>query len=545
MKKIFTFLFAGSIIFAMGSCSQDEINEVKSFDKFIVENTEVGDETSKVYLDWQTTLSRLLYENGDKIKVNGVEFTMTESSGIWYANGSSSVTASTFYMAYADATSSNTGIISGSGPEYTFKFTNDINAGNPTGLILAASTTSNVVTLKPACAIIRLNTGGIAMDYVKVGFEGNVIPREGIVDASTGKITSASAYIAGVTAGGGGKFLQMVEGRDGESWYVAVPVVGDASRTTIYFEWKKSSDSAPTQYKTSGQVDLRRGYVYTVGTDRYSPFTANGATTSVFRVGEGSYVRFSCGNLQYKAYESSTMSYNLWRFAEHQYDIIGTNNENISMIYEGWIDLFGWGTSGYGGIMPYQTSELETSYYPGGDAANDLTGTYANNDWGVYHSNGISFGSNTTTGSWRTLTAAEWNYLLNLRNSATSKWALATVNGVRGLVILPESWTLPSGVTFNSGKASGYLTNTYTAEQWDKMEIKGAVFLPGAGFRNGTSTDALGISAEGYYWSTTGDEGDGFDAHCLMFSNAEMNANGYNARPFGCSVRLVKNFGVE
>lgn len=57
--------------------------------------------------------------------------------------------------------------------------------------------------------------------------------------------------------------------------------------------------------------------------------------------GSGDKVSFSKGNLQYQA------STNTWSFAENQYDIIGYGNENISSDYDGWIDMFGWGTSGY------------------------------------------------------------------------------------------------------------------------------------------------------------------------------------------------------
>ena len=49
----------------------------------------------------------------------------------------------------------------------------------------------------------------------------------------------------------------------------------------------------------------------------------------------GDKIFFSQGNLQYQA------STNTWRFAEHQYDLIGSDNSNISSTYSGWIDLFG------------------------------------------------------------------------------------------------------------------------------------------------------------------------------------------------------------
>lgn len=120
-----------------------------------------------------------------------------------------------------------------------------------------------------------------------------------------------------------------------------------------------------------------------------------------FTVARGKKVYFSRGNLQYQA------STGTWRFAEHQWDMIGENNENISSDYDGWIDLFGWGTSGYNGKYPYMTSIENTDY---GDGMNDIAVT--DYDWGVY--NKILNGGNKA-GLWRTLTYSEWRYILNDR----------------------------------------------------------------------------------------------------------------------------------
>ncbi|MBR7035054.1 MAG: hypothetical protein IKI25_04755, partial [Bacteroidales bacterium] len=82
----------------------------------------------------------------------------------------------------------------------------------------------------------------------------------------------------------------------------------------------------------------------------------NGAIKAAFSVSADKKVYFSQGNLQYQA------STGTWRFAEHQYDIIGDgdDNANISSTNSGWIDLFGWGTSGYNGKNPYMTSTTST-----------------------------------------------------------------------------------------------------------------------------------------------------------------------------------------
>ena len=66
-----------------------------------------------------------------------------------------------------------------------------------------------------------------------------------------------------------------------------------------------------------------------------------GAINGLFSVSASQQVYFSQGNLQYKA------STNTWKFAENQWDMIGSENSNISENYVGWIYLFGWGTSGW------------------------------------------------------------------------------------------------------------------------------------------------------------------------------------------------------
>ena len=258
----------------------------------------------------------------------------------------------------------------------------------------------------------------------------------------------------------------------------------------------------------------------------------NGAIKAAFSVSADKKVYFSQGNLQYQA------STSMWKFAEHQYDMIGIDNRKISETYEGWIDLFGWGTSGWNSganaYQPYSPSTEYSDYYPGGSYSNNLTGSYANADWGVY--NKISNGGNQA-GLWRTLTKDEWAYLINTRTNASSKNGVATVNSVTGLVLLPDEWTLPADVTFTSGANGDYAQNTYSAEEWSKMETNGAVFLPAAGCRYGT--DVYFVGSYGYYWSSSAN--DDYNASCLYFRSDYVAPDYSHYRYYGRSVRLVQD----
>ncbi|MCQ2605631.1 MAG: hypothetical protein MJ204_03705 [Bacteroidales bacterium] len=246
---------------------------------------------------------------------------------------------------------------------------------------------------------------------------------------------------------------------------------------------------------------------------------------SAFSVSATKKVCFSQGNLQYQA------STKTWRFAAHQWDVIGEANKNISSTYSGWIDLFGWGTSGYNSKYPYMTSMDWDGYEVVGDKYADIAET--NYDWGVY--NKISNGGNVA-GQWRTLTKDEWNYVLNKRTDASSLKGLATVNGVTGFILLPDVWSTPAGVAFKAGVSDGFESNTYTVNEWSKMEANGAIFLPAAGNRFGTDVRRVGF--HGVYWSSMADDVNGASYLLFLSDNANMI---YNLRSRGLSVRLVRS----
>ena len=173
------------------------------------------------------------------------------------------------------------------------------------------------------------------------------------------------------------------------------------------------------------------------------------------------------------------------------------------------------------------TSAESTEY---GDGINDIADT--NYDWGVY--NTISNGGNKTD-VWRTLTKDEWNYLINDRKNAENLQGPATVQGHTGYVLLPDEWSTPSGLSFAADSKS-YSKNSYSYPEWSRMEAAGAVFLPAAGYRSGTSVNYVGTN--GYYWSSTYNVS--YDAYCFSFTSSDVNTSYYYYRYNGHSVRLVQ-----
>ena len=289
-----------------------------------------------------------------------------------------------------------------------------------------------------------------------------------------------------------------------------------------------------------------------------------------FSIGASKKVIISQGNLQYQA------SSGTWRFAENQYGYIGNAAGNNTAAanratQSDWIDLFGWGTSGWnngnGYYQPYNIgygSNPNTKGYGygptnGSQYTFSLTGNYANADWGV--PNAISNGGNVT-GKWRTLTAgsnSEIDSLFAQRTTITTnmpsgtnrgqaRYIKATIGGVEGIMLFPDNYEHPIDVTVSgSGSRTYNVTSTTTyfksfevgISDWAKMEAAGTVFLPTAGHReSGVNITDAGEAA--FYWTASTNTSP--NAYIVKFLDG-TGSYLYTAvkRYYGCSVRLVQD----
>ena len=320
-----------------------------------------------------------------------------------------------------------------------------------------------------------------------------------------------------------------------------------------------------------------------VPNDPFLPWP-NGTSPGLFSVSADRQVRFSYGNLQYNP------SAGEWRFAEHQWDFVGgpsqveqlgdievgtvyengvkCDNTKVTVNYDGWIDLFGWGTSGWNnGNRYYQpwdfaSSVADCSFY--GPIGNfDLTGEYARADWGV--NNPISNGG---FGPWRTPSADEFKYLLTERTTPSGvRFAMAIVAGVRGMVVLPDDWSPSTYYLRAVNGIAGYSANIISGKDWlGKLEPAGAVFLPAGGGRlqfaayDGIYFDWFNneiwfdyglyggghfspLYVAGSYWTTS--QGGGVSqASALVIScvsSYEESVDYYRFRSKGYSVRLISD----
>ena len=268
------------------------------------------------------------------------------------------------------------------------------------------------------------------------------------------------------------------------------------------------------------------------------PADEEGVLSGLFSVSATDKVRFSQGNLQYRA------STDVWRFAEHQWDWVGTTNVKYGTVYQdgeksgnnmmaadydGWIDLFNWGNSGWENSYPpynYKKFYGEEIY-----KSISLVDEHANADWGVF--NPISNGGNQP-GLWRTLSYTEWNYLYTKRPDAKNLRGRAIVNGIFGYIFLPDDWQLPDGLSFSTAG------NNYSLSQWERMEKAGAVFLPAAGETEDEAKSVTNPGTYGYYWTATCNAAS-TAWYCYFINTNSTMSSSTGSKAYGRSVRLVKD----
>ena len=328
------------------------------------------------------------------------------------------------------------------------------------------------------------------------------------------------------------------------------------SNDPIYVAIRPTSDNSINYTAIAdGKVYTKSvtGKTYAAGTMRpiiLNMDQNNDLLPGLFSVSASKKAYFSKGNLQ-ATYNGSSWT---WAFAANQWDYIGdaTGNTKVTATYpfiseNATVDLFGWvgASSDWTDAAQYGiTSSTKT----------DNTNGYGNNvgeglksDWGTLMGDG-----------WRTLTGGsggEWEWLLgpysvtpnpgtNCRTSSTvngtanARFAKATVAGKTGMILFPDSYTHPSGVTAPTSintRGAAYTANSYDATDWGKMEAAGCVFLPAAGCRSGASVS----NSYGYYWSST-PHYTSF-AYSMHFSSFSFNPQGENSRYYGFSVRLVRD----
>ena len=486
------------------------------------------------------------WSQGDGVWINNAhDYTITADANSVQINGVTRASDGQYYAVFPSDIVPEQGAVSdGSVPVQLPRCQTFVREGNSQKVsvpMMAHADNSTVLNFKNLCSLVKVTvhngTGAnMTLDSITITASGNKL-----CGATSASIQNNNAVLEPI-ANGGDNTVSLVFGSDEQiqaeddgEYYISLPefeldevaiiVFANGNR---YFPVLKSS--VYLGHNSIAQVTLAIEALLEIK----ESFAVNGTNN----------VRFSKGNLQYSRRGSHAVvggtSDGTWRFAEHQYDFIGSGNSAIyNSSDKGWFDLFGWGTSGWNSgardYMPTSITNNGICYIVGNSYSNGLTGNYANADWGVY--NAISNGGNQP-GQWRTLSKNEWNYLLTGRTCCTDNRRYTnnvTINSCTGLIIYPNSYTMP-----NIGMST---TDAITCSlaKWAILEAGGCVFLPPTGRRQGNSSCLS--STTGYYWTTTPVSSQVYVYYVMLGNDSNPGVvNSPNLqRDQGMAVRLVQD----
>ena len=303
----------------------------------------------------------------------------------------------------------------------------------------------------------------------------------------------------------------------GHDFYIALPPA-----TYTGFQIKIIADDGSYCIKTANtDIIVERSKITNItlnaGSLNFVPAApAEGALGGLFTINnQGVQVRFAKGNLQCIG--------GIYRLADHQYDC----SENMTD------DHFFWSAPNINFGAPASLG--------------------GNDDYGIYVDWGTVINTEQFFTPWRVLTQNEWDYIARWRPNASDKWGIARITDMTfpgtnttmwGVVLLPDNWICPSGLTFSPSSLSqdpyGFNTTTitdYTTDEWHRMETAGAVFLPAAG----GYYDSIGV--KGWYWASSCPVFYGADFQC--FTQTSLGYGNIAGRSgSGCymSVRLVQDY---
>ena len=229
-------------------------------------------------------------------------------------------------------------------------------------------------------------------------------------------------------------------------------------------------------------------------------------------VAKGKKVLFAPGNLRYQP------STGKWSFATQQYAVIGEDNKKMKKDYNGWIDLFCWGSAD----QPIKANYKAKKFV----------------DWGKHP----IMGQANQPNEWRTPTKGEWLYAANERPNAANLLTYATINDVKGVIFLPDTWVPSSENTyliFNSEAKQPYFKdNILNSGQWEILSASGAIFLPIGPQRYGKKVvEKYGSE----YWTSSFITEKAPEAYAFWILNYVKAGQGFPKRSEGHFVRLVKD----
>ena len=471
MKKVTLILSAFALVLGLSQCKKQEEPVQNGEKQHIVLTANNGNDGSKVAASFASAALNLTWEGNETIAVSGgASGTLTYKSGV----GTGQAT-----------------------------FVGDITKGSDDVVFTIGGAPSSyegqVGTADDCAAWIKENNHFVGTSQwqddgnynVTMELQYAVLKLDVSALGTTGAMTIAAngATVASVTD---------VASSEGKAVFVAVPTDETEKAYTITCGGK----TATKTWK------LEKNVFYTkAGAEGAGTGDAIVIDTPKFSVSSTTKVEFALGNLYWDG--------SAFRFEANQWDYRHYSGKNNDAAVIGGVSQ----TTPSGTVGSFFWSKTASVAYA---ASYSESGTTTSD---VFFTNGQSFQvAGETAGTWRTLSQAEWAYLLNDRTSASSlrAWVTLTDVNVNGLVILPD------------GTDASVMESISSTSDLAKYN---AVFLPAAGCRGGTGVIAVGSG--GYYWSGTPNEDDEGSVYSMYFGSGNVSVINDN-RYYGDAVRLVR-----
>ncbi|MDO5443281.1 MAG: Ig-like domain-containing protein, partial [Bacteroidia bacterium] len=278
--------------------------------------------------------------------------------------------------------------------------------------------------------------------------------------------------------------------------------------------WTSSNESVATVDNTGKVTGVDAGIATIRATAGDGSKTATCEVTvpisGEFSIDDEKTVLFSPGNLWYDGKGK-------FHFEANQYDFpIELEMSHVNHFYWAWEEYIA----------------VFSAYYYNEESVND-----------VLFTNNSNFTVNGVKGEFRTLSRDEWVYLFDDRTDAEDKYGIGTVCNTSGIIILPDKFTDPmknngSGAFVPASSKKSIAANTYSGNDWNEMQSRGAVFLPFAGYKS-ESGNVRDTGNFGYYWSSSAHDSNSKYAWGLSFYGGGYSSPKSTNRNQAYSIRLV------
>lgn len=409
---------------------------------------------------------------------------------------------------------------------------------SPTPMI-ATNTPNGNLAFKALCPLLRITVVNIPKQTQRIEFDFNGVNVQGeftLVGVDLTKDIVENSIATSNASGSNGDIITVTMAGN-TTWHdnlvINLPVpAGTYGNITI-----TAKDEAGLPVLTLTKAIKAAGWAPTRKSSRKMT-----ATLPVFSVADGKKVTFAPGNLvaivsnpgtdhvEEEVVVGQVFTASKWFFANKQTDYnFTTELDGTNTI----CDHFGWvGVNAADDIKESYGlfNAIDDKYY-GYTSSESIA-----HDWGekvIYlnSSSEVSFESNT----WRSPLKTDWMAVIDNRSS-TTKFAKAKVGDVPGLIIFPDGFSVTDvSVNEQNNKVASFTSNEYVVAQWNKLELAGAVFLPAAGFREGTTVK--GANSARYWTKTVYAKDMAFSLNCY---NDQL-LHSYGTRKVGYAVRLVRD----